>query len=1569
MNIKETKKRGKFRRFGAFVLALSMIFGSSTPAIAVAAPTPTAVEERVEKPAATPAKTPKEAPAKTEETPAQPEETAPAEKQQAPAKTEEKPVVETQAAPAKAQKNAPAEDGLEISPESTPERVGAGTDLSGVKQLKVNKISVGEDTVSGKIMTGSNQRSNKHLDFTIKVTVNRKAGEPEEKTFTILHDNKKQDWSVTFSKPLEVGDQVVVAQLVRGEGDVTDTQVPAEPITITVQETIANQYKDKLIMPSVTIQPEDPFIPENEYREMLIHAIKELNKEKYPDIVNQLPIKTKKIAGKEGEVITTLNCSSQSEFITLTFSDGSEGDFKADGLHISKPQERTQQPKVEKIYVTDNAVKGQLAEGTVVKKTFTDEAISNAWTYDLKTKIEYKLKLNQPGTNFCLDKNCIADKNDNPRSDGVELQDDGSFRIPITSSSNEDIDPNGIAWDKKIGIKITEPGKKSTCMQVSTNFVVPTVTPVRDPRKLTDTEKKTIENKIREANTRDGVSKLPAGTGYIDEPAFIEFDKDGNVTIISPNDVETDWDNSGNPIFQKNDDGTYKLQDGKASAATIPVEKLVKNIAPMGTTFAVKPSEGTVTVTPPAYKDPGDDTDLDSYTLTYHDPQGGTKTITATYDSATKKWSGAGVNEADGTITLNVKDIEVGDKLKTVTKDKGGIAEGDTAPKTTETERELPKAKLTFDKGDDLATKSMDAKEVNQGGRFTLPENGFERPPYKKFKGWSVNGTPKKPGETLDHVESDTTITAVWEQIMVTVKYQAGGGKGKMDGLTENSETVEAGTYYKFKQNTFKAPDHKEFDTWSIGNSRVTAEGVQLEEADITVTALWKYKEVKVKYKPGEGSGQDIDDKGKESQDYTVKENNYAAPANKEFDYWLANVWQQTDTEDLKKNPNDVFKIYKPTEFTAQWKYIQVDIVYQAGDHGNGDTETKQADKNQDFEIHDVKFTPDTNYKFIGWRQINPQTQDQTLYQTGAKVNAGAGKVFEAQWELLERTITVDPGRGTGTPYPVKKIVGEKFELPQPSPRFQAPENEEFSHWKVGNDPTEYKVGEKFEVKDNVTVTAQWKPIVWELTVDPGKEGAGQKTTDKIEQGTKYRVPQPNTVQAKEPEKYEFSHWTVNGEKKAPGTEIVIKGKTEVVAHWKIQKKTVTYENGGGDGKMDPVTRDYGTRFTLPQPTAFTAPANKEFSHWEITGDSEPRQPGYAFNLTKNITVKAVWKDSAFTVTYEPGLVGSGTKAPVTVLKKAPTHKLAAADTFRPYDGFEFAGWEIDGKSYEPGFEYTVTKNTTVTAKWRPKTIQLTFVAGEGSNDKKIEKRTTQGGRYYLPNSEFKPKEGYQFRGWEINGVEKKIGDSVNTDQDVTITALWDKLVKVHYDANGGDWSGLRRKTESVPENKPFQLSYAPKQDGYVFDGWQAQGEKKMYARATHPGTANEITFVAQWRERGTSGGSGTPGVPPVIPGTEPGTPPVTPGTEPSTPPVTPGTEPGTPSMPSDGGIPDRDALLRRLKSLWNSSEMRRLLEQGAKKGQNGSAIPRAGVGTAERTASTVLFPVDLLPAKKREDD
>lgn len=43
---------------------------------------------------------------------------------------------------------------------------------------------------------------------------------------------------------------------------------------------------------------------------------------------------------------------------------------------------------------------------------------------------------------------------------------------------------------------------------------------------------------------------MPDGTGFNEAPALIEFDPDGNVRIISPNDAEVTW-NNGEPLYEK----------------------------------------------------------------------------------------------------------------------------------------------------------------------------------------------------------------------------------------------------------------------------------------------------------------------------------------------------------------------------------------------------------------------------------------------------------------------------------------------------------------------------------------------------------------------------------------------------------------------------------------------------------------------------------------------------------------------------------------------------------------------------------------------------------------------------------------------------------------------------------------------------------------------------------------------------------------------------------------------------------------------------------------------------------
>lgn len=63
---------------------------------------------------------------------------------------------------------------------------------------KVNKISIGDKTVSGILTMGAGQRNSKKLDFTIHVRVERKAGGTEEKSVTVAHTEKNQNWTVAL---------------------------------------------------------------------------------------------------------------------------------------------------------------------------------------------------------------------------------------------------------------------------------------------------------------------------------------------------------------------------------------------------------------------------------------------------------------------------------------------------------------------------------------------------------------------------------------------------------------------------------------------------------------------------------------------------------------------------------------------------------------------------------------------------------------------------------------------------------------------------------------------------------------------------------------------------------------------------------------------------------------------------------------------------------------------------------------------------------------------------------------------------------------------------------------------------------------------------------------------------------------------------------------------------------------------------------------------------------------------------------------------------------------------------
>ena len=653
--------------------------------------------------------------------------------------------------------------------------------------------------------------------------------------------------------------------------------------------------------------------------------------------------------------------------INVTYTDDTtSGEIEAPDLTVKQVTERSRSAEISDITVVDNVIEGKLQGAG----PFND------------IKLQIFPKINKAGlASFNNENGCTTDK-DSP--DPIEVSVDSTtgkftYRIPGTV---------GLPHTQIVGVSVKEKNKFVSCETTTVKLATPQKTEVRDPKKLTDADKKAIDAAIRKANTINGTSKLPDGTGFVDDPAFIEFDKEGNVTIISPNDVEVTWDSNHNPVYTKNPDGTYKLASGKENnVIKIPVKDLVKNVAPASPEITVDTDKGEVTVTPPAYENAGDDTDLTSYTITYKDTLGAEKTITATrtVDDASGKttWKAgnATVDASTGVITLKVEDIEVGGTVTATAKDNGGL-EGDTdkldsvvANKTLET------ATVSYDRNG--GTGEMADKTVNKGAEYNLAANGFTAPANEKFKAWKIGNTEYGEGDEIT-VTEDTTVVAVWQDIKVTVTYDANGGNGDMAAAT-----MKQGSTYTLLESTFTAPDDTlEFKAWLVDGQEV-APGTEITvNGDTVVRAVWKKIPVSVRYDANGGSGS-MDgatvDKGSK---YTVLPNGFTAPDDtQEFKAWLVDGQEVAPGTKITVNGDTVVK--------AVWKKIPVSVRYDANG-GSGSMDGATVDKGSKYTVLPNGFTaPDDTQEFKAW------LVDGQEVAPGTKITVNGDTVVKAVWKKI----------------------------------------------------------------------------------------------------------------------------------------------------------------------------------------------------------------------------------------------------------------------------------------------------------------------------------------------------------------------------------------------------------------------------------------------------------------------------------------------------------------------------------------------------------------------------------------
>ena len=1088
-----------------------------------------------------------------------------------------------------------------------------------VKVPTITRAFIGENTISG----GNLQRARiggKTVRGTVHVTLKDSNG--NEKATVSVTPTSGTIWKVNLPDGVTIakGDTVTAYQELNGNKSPVTDPVDAKP-------SLAGQNNPKMPTGEIWIEQPDSNIVNDDEQAEAFEMLKNAN----PDIANDFdPKKTKfSIDGTDHA------------YYEVTYTDDSTlGKVEATNLIIKTVTEYSRAATLGSITIVDNVIKGQL---------------SGEGPFDgIKVQILLKLSDAVKGS-YCDGGKCLVDKDTSKPVDATVDGKTGKFSYTIPN-------PN-LELDQKVGVTVKEPHKFKSCSQATVQPVKVEKTEVKDPRKLTAKDKEAIDAAIRKAYTaKDGTSKLPNGTGdWKEVPAVIQIDDSGNTKIFSGNDVAGDWDPNNNYKFvpETNEDGSVKIKDGAEPKITILAKDLLKNIKPDAPAVALSEDKKNITITPNEK-----DTDASSISVSYTGKDGSTKTTKATKaDDGT--WSiseGEGSVDQNGVVTLP-KDKVKGKTVVTATvTDKGGIAEEDITPLTSEpgtlTVKETKADKVEALGGlDPVALKKWVGDEVNWKDGVKASDSATEENKGK------INELLKEAKTSF----ADTTRNTNSE----------GDFTGTIKVTFDDGSSIEVKDQKLYVSNHVTSMDRKDkVPTDALDVELKLGEGTKVDNTDGNKDNPVSYIKYKVKTSTNLKEYKFKSDKSVFDSINLTAQDGYTEP-----------VWKNSQNGDdfVATDSNKVFTA------TATKTY---DITFDANSGtGNKDKETVKKDSTYNLPSADT-FTAPENMQFSGW-QVGEDSQN--LKNAGDQITITDNVNVKAIWKPIELKVNFLPGIGASGEMkdaPVNK--GSDYELPKPT--FKAPENKVFAGWKVGNEDGVKKAGEIIKITDNVTLTATWKDIMVNISYD-ANGGSGEMTGKELKKGSTIKLPD-NEFTA--PENKIFDGWLVNGEDKKVGDEITVNGDTTVTAKWKPLMVDVSFDKGEGSGSKEKVSVAKGSEYTLPDSEGFTAPENKEFAGWKLEDGTIKKAGDKIENISGNVTLTATWKDIKYKITFD-GNTGTGSMNPATV-KKGEKYKLPDNTFGAPSDKQEFKAWEVDGKEVAPGTEITINKDTEVKALWKEKT-------------------------------------------------------------------------------------------------------------------------------------------------------------------------------------------------------------------------------------------------------------------------
>ena len=304
-------------------------------------------------------------------------------------------------------------------------------------------------------------------------------------------------------------------------------------------------------------------------------------------------------------------------------------------------------------------------------------------------------------------------------------------------------------------------------------------------------------------------------------------------------------------------------------------------------------------------------------------------------------------------------------------------------------------------------------------------------------------------------------------------------------------------------------------------------------------------------------------------------------------------------------------------------------------------------------------------------------------------------------------------------------------------------------------------------------------------------------------------------------------------------------------AQWEKVEYKLSYNTLGGTSTPATQYTTYNNEIKISE----TIPVREGyiFKGWKYSYNEQNKiyQPGEKIQVSRDITLVAVWEIKKYTIKYDGG---QGISVPATETVNYG-HTYVVSRTKPLKTGSYFVNWndkqDGTGKSYAPGDVISVNGNLTLYAQWKLNKYLIEYFANGGDSVPAVQIKT-YGVDLALTNM-LPTRTGYTCVEWNTKadrtGTAYKSGAVLKSNSDVNLYAIWKRNeYTIKYDAMGG--SGAPSGFIKLYGQNTTLSKTQPTKTGYIFIAWNEKqdGTGKSYAPGATITANSNLTLYAQWK-------------------------------------------------------------------------------------------------------------------------